>query len=416
MERIRIIIVDDIKNTRESIRRILNVESAFEVVGEASCGSEALRLTELLRPDIALMDVSMPDIDGIKTAELLSFRAPNTSVIMMSVENTSENMTRAMLAGAKSYITKPFSASELTSTIFNVYHKETRKREIIGSPLTPIHDQEKKSSATVISFFSSKGGVGKTTTAVNLAVDLCKSKSAKVLLMDLNLQFGDIASFLNLVPKRTITDLAQNNSIKEEDIRFHILNHSSGVDVLAASTRPEYAEMVKTEHIQQIIEEIKHHYDYIICDNTSHFDDISLTSLEIASEIWVVIGMDIPAIKNTKLSLEVLNSLEYSEKVKLILNKFDKRIGIRIKDIESSLGKRINYMMPYEEQLISILNKGIPFIEALPRSESAQEIKKMVKDLVEISPLITQMEDMKVKGSGLHWRVESAQKILGIGR
>jgi len=409
MQSIRVIIVDDVKNTRESIRRILSLDSDFEVIGEAGCGSDAIRLTELLKPDIVLMDISMPDIDGIKTTELLSFRVPNTSVIMMSVENDSDHMTKAMLAGAKAYIVKPFTGSEVTSTILNVFHKEARKREITGSqPLA--QPQEKTAGGKIISIFSTRGGVGKTTTAVNLAVELKKNKSLRVLLMDLSLQFGDIASFLNLVPKRTITDLAQSNSIKDEDIRYYVLTHSSGVEVLAASTRPEYAELVTPEHLAQIFEEIKKQYDYIICDNSSRFDDISLTALELADEIWMIVGMDIPAIKNSKVGLEILYNLEYTQKIKLVLNKFNRRIGIGIKEIESSLGKKVNFVISEEEQLTSILNKGIPFIESLPRSTIAQEIRKMVTDLTDIGNITAPISDNeKTKGHGL-------QKIFGLGR
>ncbi len=407
MPSIRIIIADDIKNTRESIRRILSLDSDFQVVGEAGCGSEAIRLTELLNPDIVLMDISMPDIDGLKATELLSFRAQNTSIIIMSVEDSSEHMTKAMLAGAKAFIVKPFTGSELTSTILNIYHKETRKKEIISPPSNPATEED-QSSAKVISVFGAKGGIGKTTIAVNLAVELAKTKSAEVLLLDFDLQFGDIASFLNLVPKRTITDLAQVNPIKDEDIRFNILNHSSGAEILAASTRPEYAEMVTPEHVEQILTVVKPHYNFIICDNSSRFDDISLSNLDIANEIWIVTGIDIPAIKNTKLSLEVLHSLNYTPKIKLILNRFEKRMGIGIRDIESSLGMKVNYVIPEEEQLTVILNKGVPFIEAIPRSGPAQEIKKMASDLIE-STITHSLPDRKeTKSSGL-------QKILGLG-
>jgi len=408
MQSIRIIVVDDIKNTRESIRRILSLDPNFEIVGEAGCGSEAIRLTELLHPDVVLMDISMPEIDGLKAAELLSFRTPNTSIIMMSVENNSEHMTKAMLAGAKGYIVKPFTSSELTSTILNIHHKETRIREIMGSPSTSLSApvSEEKSEARVISVFSAKGGVGKTTVAINLAVELARSKSAKVLLLDLNLQFGDIASFLNVVPKRTVTDLAQNSPIKDEDIRFNILSHSSGVEILAASSRPEYAEIVTPEHIEMILSGVKPHYDFVICDNSSRLDDISLSALDMAKEIWIVAGVDIPAIKNTKLCLEVLHNLSYSSKVKLILNKYEKRMGISIRDIESSLGMKVNYVIPDEEQLTVILNKGIPFIDALPRSGPALEIKKMATELIIDTHINT--EKKETKNSGF-------QKIFGFG-
>lgn len=403
MSNIRVIIVDDIKNTRESIRRLLSFDSGFEVIGEAGCGSDALKLIELLKPDIALMDINIPDIDGIKTTELLSFRVPETSVIMMSVQSDHEYMTKAMMAGSKAYIVKPFTGNELTSTILNVYHKEVRKRELNISSSIPNSEKNNSSakinnsSAKIISVFSTKGGVGKTTIAVNLAIELAKSKFSKVLLMDLNLQFGDVASFLNLVPKKTITDIAQGNFIKEEEIRYHTLTHSSGVQVLAASIRPEYAEVVTASHIEQILEELRSHYHFIILDNTSHLDDISLTGLDIADEIWMITGLDIPAIKNTKLCLEVLHNLKYTSKIKLIPNGFDKRVGIRIKDIESSLGIKANYVIPDEEQLTIVLNKGIPFVDALPRSAPALEVKKMVKDLMASTTIKTDAPNMEVQ-------------------
>lgn len=408
MKTIRVLIVDDIKNTRESIRRILNFEPQIEVVGEAGCGSEAIRLTEKLKPDIALIDISMPDMDGIQTTELLAFRVPETSVIIMSVQSETDYMKKAMMAGAREYIVKPFSGNELISTILKVYKMESRKKELIGGPA--VSRTAEKADTKIISFFSTKGGVGKTTIAVNLAVELAAQKKFKVLLIDLNLQFGDIASFLNLVPKRTIADLSQAKSLKFEEIRFHILTHHSGVEVLTAPTRPEYAELVAPEHIQQILQEVKSHYDFVICDNVSRFDDISLVSLDMADEIWLVVGTDIPAIKNSKLSLEILESLNYAQKVKIVLNRFDKKMGINLKDVEKSLDYRVSFEIPSDEQLlVSALNKGIPFVEVFPRSKAAEAIRLMTGKLTqpkEENPLIVKEKP----------RIPTLQKIFGFGR
>jgi YesN/AraC family two-component response regulator len=132
MKRIRVLIVDDISDTRESIRRLLQFEDDIEVVGEASSGSEAIMFAEINQPDIILMDINMPEMDGIRATELMAQRAPGCSVIIMSVQGEQAYKHRAMMAGARDYIVKPFSIDELDSVISKVYKKDKRESELLG--------------------------------------------------------------------------------------------------------------------------------------------------------------------------------------------------------------------------------------------------------------------------------------------
>jgi len=378
LKKIRILIVDDISDTRESIQRLLEFEPDIEVIGEAGSGSEALLLAEDLSPDIVLMDINMPEMDGIRTTELLALRAPNTSVVIMSVQGESAYLRRAMMAGAREYIVKPFTGDELASAIAKVYELERRKRGVLVEQPHPNAGAPHVRKGQILSFFSTKGGVGKTTLATNLAVELAHSGKWRVLLMDLNLQFGDVGVFLNLVPKRNLADLTQTGNLQFSEIQSFLLTHSSGVQVLAAPTRPEYAELVTVEHIEQILKEVKPHFDFIILDNVSRFEDISLLSLDLAEQIFLVVAMEVPALKNTKLSLETMSDLHYLDKVKVILNRSSREMGLDLSDIEKSLNFKVSFeILSDGKTLVNAVNKGIPFVEHNAQSKAAEGIRRI---------------------------------------
>lgn len=384
MESISVLIVDDISDTRESIRRLLQFEPNIEIVGEAANGSDALRLAKELKPNIVLLDVNMPEIDGLRTTELLNLRVPESAVIIMSVQGESGYIRRAMMAGAREYLVKPFSGSELVSSIVNVNNIEKQKVEARGAHSSAPGPDGKACKGHIISFFSTKGGVGKTTLAVNLAAQLGRSGKWRVLLIDLNLQFGDVAVFLNMMPKKTIADLTQAGSLQFADIQAYLLTHNSGMEVLIAPSRPEYAEYVNPEHINKILTEVKPHFDFIICDNSSSFDEISLASLDAADQIGLVVTPDIPALKNIKLSLEVLEGLNHTDKIQLILNQTVNEVGIQLKDIEKSLNFPIAFNIPSDgKDLVTALNKGTPFVQSYPMSKPAEGIRKMVASLTD---------------------------------
>ena len=169
MERIRVVIADDIKETRDNIKKLLSFEKDIEVIGEAENGEEAVFIVKESRPDIVLMDINMPIKDGIKATEEISILVPETSVVMISVQGDQEYLKKAMTAGARDFIVKPFTGDDLTETIMRVYEIDKKRREGSSTP-----KKKEEIISKVISVFSTKGGVGKTTISSNLAVSIAR--------------------------------------------------------------------------------------------------------------------------------------------------------------------------------------------------------------------------------------------------
>ncbi|MGI6587828.1 MAG: AAA family ATPase [Peptococcia bacterium] len=388
MDLIRVLIADAHEESRASLAQMLSVEEELIVVSEACEGMEAVQKCKALQPDVVLMDVNIPGLDGLNATGKITTEIPGTAVIMLSEKGDQEYLRSAMLAGARDFLEKPFSGEELIKTIKKVFQVETKR-------LAQSDWQGKKQKSEVITVFGTKGGVGKTTVAVNLAVLLAKRKQ-KVVLLDLDLQFGDVSVFLNLFPRRTFSELAQERDVWDiELLESYLVPHVSGVKILSAPGRPEYAELVTAEHIQDVINLLKLSYDYIVIDTPPFFNDTNLTALDLSTQILLVLAMDLATIKNIKLSLELLQSLQHAEKTKLILNRASDDMGITIADAEETLNFLIAGYIPSEGKIVvPALNEGIPFVLSHPTA-------RVSKAVHEVSNLVIKdkgyQEDLKVK-------------------
>lgn len=374
---ITVLIADDVSETRDSVRRLLSLDKDIRVIGEAANGREAVGETAKLKPDVVLMDVNMPVMDGIQATEEISFRSRDTSVIIMSVQAENEYLKKAMLAGARDYIVKPFTNDELVDTIKRVYQMDKEKRAGIVSNI----DSEGK----IISFFGTKGGVGKTTIAVNTAVALRQRTKAQVVLVDLDLQFGDVAASMNIAPRQSIADLVQEDSdLDMELLETYLLPHKpTGVRVLCAPLKPEHSEMITQTHVEEILRILKENFQYVIVDTAGYFSDPVLTALEMSSLIFMVTALDLLAVKNTKLALHIMESLNMLGRTEIILNRADESMGMKTEDLERALGQKVRYTLHSNGRTaVSAINKGIPLILTHPNSNLGEGILKMVNGLV----------------------------------
>lgn len=232
--------------------------------------------------------------------------------------------------------------------------------------------------ATIVAVFGTKGGTGKTTFAVNYAMSL-QDIGKKVLLIDLDLQFGDVGVFLDIPNFETISDLVTDGDFSLENVNTFLYKHKSGLQIMCAPNSPEYAELVKPEHISTIAGVLREEFDYIVFDLGPTIDETSLQAVDISNDICFIITPDISSLKNAKVCLKVLDTLGLTNKVKLILNK-DGSSDIKAKDMEAALGAGMNLTIPFDaKSAIASVNRGIPIVTAAPKSK----VSKVIKDFAE---------------------------------
>ncbi len=373
-DKIRVLIVDDIAETRENVRKLLQFESDVEVVGAARSGKEGIQLAQELDPDVVLMDINMPDIDGITATETIRHKSPHIQVVILSVQNDQNYMRRAMLAGARDFLTKPPMGDELISAIRRSGEMARVERsKIVQGRSAPSMSGVPTSVSTlpgllqgkVVTVYSPKGGVGATTLAVNLAIAL-HNEDTRVVLVDANLQFGDVAIFVNEQGKNTIVEIAPRiDELDSEIIEEIMIKHeSSGIHVLAAPPKPEYAEKVSAEQFGRVIHLLKQLYAYVVIDTSSTLTDITLTTIDHSDVVVVVTTQEIPTIKNVSLCLDLMQTMGVSrDRLVLVMNRFDKRIAITPERVGKNLKQEVAAVIPLDERVvINAVNRGVPFM------------------------------------------------------
>ena len=393
-DQIRVLVVDDIPETRDHLTKLLGFESDIDVVGSAASGREAQEMAVRLHPDVVLMDINMPDMDGITATEQLSLAVPAAAVVMMSVQGEADYLRRSMLAGAREFLVKPFSSDELTASIRQVSAREREKQSrMAATPAATSGGSGKvaggeRGSGLVVAVFSPKGGVGRTTVAVNLAVAAATELGQRVVIMDGSFQFGDVGVLLNLNPKsKSIADLVPEIEAaggEIESIDTFVINHTSGVRVLLAPPTPEMAELVTASGVRKVLETLRATHDLVVVDCTAFFNDTTLAILDAADVILTMLSLEITSIKNMRLFLEVAEQLGYeSGKVRLVLNRADSALGIRVADVEHSIGRKVDETIVSDgRSVVYALNRGVPFFLSNREAQVSQDILRLARSVV----------------------------------
>ncbi len=423
---IRVLIVDDLPETRENVRKLLQFESDIEVIGQAGTGEEAIQMAKEHQPDIILMDINMPGIDGIGASQQITESVPSVQIIIMSVQSDPNYLRRAMMAGARDFLTKPFGGDELVAAIRRVHDKRptikatsSRQSHQAGiSPAEPVALPE----GNLIAVYSPKGGAGCTTVAINLAVALAR-RGRRTILVDVSLQFGDVSVMLNMKAVTSIADLSDRGSELDQDLISSISQvHRSNLNVLLAPPRPEMADVVTEENIKQLLTALKESFDFIIVDTTSYLSEKTLAVLDMSDRIVLIAQQNLSSLKNVSRFFDLAESLEYeTQKVWLVVNRAKSKQGkgISVHDVGKALKRPIYGTIPDDEITVSdASNQGVPMVmgEHQKKPISLAIIKvadQIAKELMEGKTPMNNNKAEPEKPSGLFGRLFSRRERAG---
>lgn len=343
--------------------------SIFDVIKGPSQAEElAVQIAKSL-PDILILGPGWDESVLLKIVTDAGKDRPDMSIIAALAGN--EQLSKKVLAaGAKETVLVPIESAKLLQTIQKCLKKDAKSKP-----------EATKRGGKIITVFSTKGGVGKTVVAINLAVGIPESKRSDVIVLDLDLQFGDVGVMLKLSPKYTIYDLvASGNKIDKTHVKSLLTEYSPNINTLMAPLQPELADLIMPKTVNPTLKALSELADYVIVDTPPSFNDNVLSVLDQSDNVLLISTMDLPSIKNIKLCLQTMKLLGYpEEKVKLVLNRVEKGIGLSVEEIESSLKTRVCQTIPNDKTVLLSVNKGTPVLVEAPKSPAGLCLSKLAE-------------------------------------
>ncbi len=306
---------------------------------------------------------------------------PNLSqvpVLCVSPSDDVEERIRFLEAGSDDVMARPFDARELEARVEALLLRFQRSKEL--SPALS-GDGAVGRARRVVAVYSPKGGVGTTTIATNIAVTAARKRPDRVVLIDFALQFGSVATHLNLRPRQSLSDLVRDEAaLREPELfRGYAARHDSGLHVLAAPAAPEAAESVHPMHVERILATALEAYDLVVIDAGSNLDERVMTVLEAADAVILPVYAEIAAHKATHALMEYLNETgSIGLKAMFVLNNPFAREILKLRDVESALGSKVAFELPYDPFLyLKAVNEGIPIVIGAARSAPADRLVRL---------------------------------------
>jgi pilus assembly protein CpaE len=367
------VIIDRDTDTLNTLSKFIkNLGDHASVEGIATDFEGGYELIHKKKPLVVIMEVVVDEMErSLERIKMIVTRFPQVSVFAICEDKTSDSILKVMRAGAAEYLLKPVSEVDLTSAL-----QKLGRLWVAKAP--------EPEGGQLLTFFSPKGGVGVTTLAINVAVHLQAATGQPTIIVDLDLEAGDVTTFLNLKPTYTISDVTANMTrLDKSFLQGVITKHESGVYVLAEPLRIEEGVSVTGEEIRKVLGLLKSMFRYVVIDTEAGLNDRTKAVLEMSDMIFLIFVMSLPGIKNVQRYLTYFEKLGVrKDKLNLLVNRYLKKGDIHIEDAEKILKHRIFWSIPNEHgTAIASLNKGVPISEFDPKSKLNLAIKELAAPL-----------------------------------
>ncbi|MGA7280615.1 MAG: AAA family ATPase [Acidimicrobiia bacterium] len=330
---------------------------------------EASQVIETGDLRMLLLGPSFSSDESMEQVRSLHNQDPAVVLMLVAETVTADVLRGAMRVGVSDVIESPLDEPKIEAAIEQFGH-DVLKRRSSARPVEPV----KSERGRIITVTSAKGGSGKTVTATNVALLLNRIPDKKVVLVDADLQFGDVCLLLQLEPRFTMVNAAHElHQLDAEMLDSLLTEHPSGLKVLAAPLEPAFADDITTAGLMQMLDILQETYDYVVVDTASMLDELILSLIEKADQVLMVVDMDLPSVKNAKLALETLRLLKFSTaNVKLVMNRSNSRARLDNKEIEGALKMEISAAVPSDAAVPNSVNEGRPIVETDPKGKVAK--------------------------------------------
>jgi pilus assembly protein CpaE len=353
----------------KEIRAALSTDNRVQLLAGGNDVEQVHEEIMRLKPTAAIITLGANSDQAIKLIQRLAAESPKTALISAANNAAPDLLLQSLRAGAREFLKLPISAEELKTVLDRVADF------FAGQVEAP------KKKGRMVAVFSSKGGCGTSFLATNLAA----STNARTVLVDLNLQAGDLPLFLGVDPKYSFADMAENKSrLDDALIKSFVTPYSSNLSLLAAPREADSADEIEPEHVFEVLQRLRESYEYVVLDPQHTFDSITLAALDQADEIVLVLTLDIPAIRSTQRALEIFDRLGYPrKKIRIVVNRWSKQIDLDLRQVEKFLGEPVIGFVPSDYQTaVTSINLGQPLVQSEPNSKIAQEIRRVARTIM----------------------------------